>query len=423
MIKKILTYSFGEILVKGISFLAIPLYSRLILPEEYGVLGFLNSLIVFLPFIFTMYYLYAYVRFSVDVDSKKLISTYFYLGLFLNIFYFFGAMILYFLVIHNYNIEFKYFLLAIIASSSVYIFQIIQMYYRSKGLASQYLKFSIIYALGGLILNFLFLFLFQDNVLAMLSANAILSILASLLAFAFLKIDISWNNVDTALIVSIFKYSIPLVPGAIAQVLFSSSDKIILIQHISKEELGIYTMGVTVGLAMGYLGRAFFMGYQPIFYEKIANGEHNEIKEQFWKSILILLSALVATLMVIFVSYYGVIDSKYSPGLPIAMSIAITYTFVTFSQMMELHLTYMKKTLYVSYIYGLGGIIVVIGLLIFVPIFGTYGAIGALLLSALLTSLTMYYVAQRVLPISYNKIFVLLLYIVALSLWYILLVD
>ncbi|PTB85843.1 hypothetical protein C9925_02480, partial [cyanobacterium G8-9] len=92
MIKKLLTYSFGEMVVKGISFLALPLYSYLISPEEYGILGILSSLTSFLPFIFTLYYLYAYVRFSVDVEDEELLSTYFYMGLFLNIFYFISAI-------------------------------------------------------------------------------------------------------------------------------------------------------------------------------------------------------------------------------------------------------------------------------------------------------------------------------------------
>lgn len=421
MIKKILTYSFGEVLVKGISFLAVPLYSRLILPSEYGTLGFLNALFVFFPLVFTMYYMYAYIRFSVDVEDERLISTYFYLGLFLNIFYFLCAMILYFLVIQNYDIQLKYFVLAIVGSISLYMFQIIQMYNRSKGLANKYLKFSITYSLTALVLNLTFLLLMEDNVNAMLGSSALVSILASLLAYKFLKGYIIWKKFDISLVYDILKYSIPLVPGAIALLLFSSSDKIILIQYISKEELGIYTLATTLGLAMGYLGRAFFMGYQPLFYEKIAAQRYNDIKEQFWKNILMLLVALIATLGIIFIAY-KVIDIKYITGLPVAMSIALTYSFVTFSQMMELHLTHMKKTSYVSYIYGIGGIMTVIGLLIFTPSFGTLGAIMVLFTSAFITSITMYVTAQKVLYIPYNKLFVTLFYLSVLCLWYIFLV-
>jgi len=420
VIKRILTYSFGEVLVKGLSFLAIPLYSSMILPEEYGALGFLNALIVFLPFVLTLYYLYAYVRFSVDIEDNRLISTYIYMGLFLNIFYLLFALLLYFLFIENYEIVLKYYTLAILASATIYIFQIMQFYHRSKGLANKYLQYSIIYALSALSLNFILLYFLSDNVLAMLSSKLLISIIVSILAYNILKEYISWEKFDKTLMYDILKYSTPLVPGAIALLLFSSSDKLILLKYISKEELGIYTLATTMGLGMGYLGRAFFMGYQPLFYEKIAYNKYNEIKEQFKKNIFMLLVAILAMLIVIHIGYQ-VIDDKYITGKPIAISIALTYSLVTFSQLMELHLTYMKKPAYVSYIYGFGGLATVIALWIFTPYFGTIGAIVVLFSTALLTSFLMYYIGQKVLYIQYNKLYLLLFYGTIIFLWYILL--
>jgi len=422
VIKKILTYSFGEVLVKGLSFLAIPLYSSMILPEEYGALGFLNALIVFLPFIFTLYYLYAYVRFSIDVADDSLISTYIFMGLFLNIFYLLFALLLYFLVIENFEILLKYYLLAILSSAVMYIFQIMQFYHRSKGFAKKYLQYSIVYALSGLGLNFLLLYSFSDNVLAMLNSKLILSMIVSLSAYRVLKKYISWKKFDKNLMYDILKYSVPLVPGAIALLLFSSSDKLILVKYISKEELGIYTLAATMGLGMGYIGRAFFMGYQPLFYEKIADNKYAEIQEQFSKNVLMLLVAMIAILVVVYVGY-KLIDDKYVEGMPIAISIALTYTLVTFSQLMELHLSYMKKSSYISYIYGFGGVVTVFTLLQVIPDFGTRGAVVVLFFTALMTSFLMYYMAQKVLYVRYNRLYLLLFYSTVVSLWYLFLIH
>ncbi len=415
MIKKILTYSLGEVLVKGVSFLALPLYSHLILPEEYGTLGFLNALTSFLPFVFTLYYLYAYVRFSVEVEEKKLISTYFYLGLFLNIFYLGSALILYFLLIENYNIELKYFILAIISSSSIYMFQILQMYYRSQGLVKSYIKFSVTYSLVGLSLNFLFLLSFKDNVFAMLLSSAVTSLIVSIIAFKILRQYIDWKLFDKVLVKKVLKYTIPLVPGAIALLLLSQSDKIVLINYVSKEELGVYTLAFTLGLSMGYLGSAFFMSYQPLFYEKLSQGKDKEIKEQFWKNIIFILGALISSFGVIFIAYQF-IDKRYIDGLNIAFIIAISYSFITFTQMMELHLTHIKKTYLVSLVYGVGGIITIVNLFLLIPTYGTTGASISLLISSFIISVLMYIVAQKKLYIAYNKVSLILFYIVTLSL-------
>lgn len=417
MIKKILTYSFGEILVKGISFLALPFYSYLILPEEYGVLGFLSSLVSFLPFIFTLYYLYAYVRLSVDVEDEELLSTYFYMGLFLNIFYFFVAIILYYLLIESYAIELKYYILAIGSSMSMYLFQILQLYHRSKGKAKEYLKFSIMYALIGLIFNFVFLIYFKDNILAMLLSSLSISLFASLFAYRVLKQYLKWEFYNLKLVVEILQYSIPLVPGAIGLLLFSQSDKLILASYVSKEELGVYVMATTIGLAVGYLGRAFHMAYQPIFYTKIAENKNDEIQEQFWKNIMLIMIASIGVLFIVYIAYQF-IDKKYAGGMRISLIIALAYTFVTFSQMMELHLTYAKKNIWVSYIYVFGGVLTVILLWIFVPTHGTEVAAIILYFTAMFTSILMYCVAQYVLYIPYNKIFILMFYLLILGLMF-----
>lgn len=422
MIKKILTYSFGEMLVKGLSFLALPFYSHLILPEEYGVLGFLSSLTSFLPFIFTLYYLYAYVRFAVDVEDEELLSTYFYMGLFLNIFYFLSAIILYFLLIKSYDIQLKYYILSIGSSSSIYLFQVLQMYHRSKGKSSEYLKYSVIYALTGLMLNFLFLLYFKDNILAMLFSSFFVSIIASLVAYRVLKKYVKWKFYNFKLVVEVLTYSIPLVPGAIGLLLFSQSDKLILASYVSKEELGVYIMATTIGLAMGYLGRAFHMAYQPIFYAKISENKNYEIQEQFWKNITLIMFASIGVLFVVYVAYQF-IDSKYVDGMYISFTIVLAYTFVTFSQMMELHLTYVKRNAFVSYIYVFGGVLTLILLWVFVPTYGMEGAATILYGTAMFTSIVMYIVSQKILYIPYNRFSVLMFYIFMFGLMYILIVS
>lgn len=404
-------------IVKGLSFLALPFYSYLILPEEYGVLGFLSSLVSFLPFIFTLYYLYAYIRFSIDVEDKELLSTYFYMGIFLNIFYFLSAIALYYLLIQSYDIQLKYYILSIGSSTSIYLFQLLQLHHRSKGKSSEYLKYAVVYALLGLFFNFLFLLYFKDNILAMLLSSLCISLLASFIAYRVLKEYIKWKFYNFQLVVNILKYSIPLVPGGIGLLLFSQSDKLILASYVSKEELGIYVVATTIGLAMGYLGRAFHMAYQPIFYAKMSEEKGREIQEQFWKNILLIILASLGALFAVYVAYHF-INSKYLEGMHISFMIVFAYTFVTFSQMMELHLTYVKRNALVSYIYIFGGLLTLLLLWILVPTYGTEGAAIILYVTAMLTSILMYIISQKILYIQYNKFFVFMFYAFVLGLMY-----
>jgi len=161
-------------------------------------------------------------------------------------------------------------------------------------------------------------------------------------------------------------------------------------------------LAFTLGLSMSYIGSAFFMSYQPLFYEKISQNLSLEIEHQFWKNIAFILSALFLSFMVIYIAYYFV-DSKYSGGLEYALIIALAYSFITFSQMMELHLTYIKKTLLVSLVYGVGGILTIVLLFMLIPLYGAKGASISLLISAFIISILMYLLAQKKMYLNYNK--------------------
>jgi O-antigen/teichoic acid export membrane protein len=254
----------------------------------------------------------------------------------------------------------------------------------------------------------------------MLLSSAITSLFVSVVAYRILKSSIYFKLFDITLVKKVLKYTIPLVPGAIALLLFSQSDKIVLINYISKSELGVYTLAFTLGLSMSYIGSAFFMSYQPMFYEKITQNLTSDIEHQFWKNIVFIISALFLSFLVIYIAYQFV-DVKYSSGIKYAFTIALAYNFIAFSQMMELHLTYMKKTFLVSLVYGVGGILTIILLFILIPLYAAKGASVSLLISAIVISLLMYYLAQKEMYLNYSKTMLSLYYIVNLSIGVILL--
>jgi hypothetical protein len=91
--------------------------------------------------------------------------------------------------------------------------------------------------------------------------------------------------------------------------------------------------------------------------------------------------------------------------------------------MMELHLTHSKKTIWVSYVYGTGTLLVLIGLILCAPIYGVKGAIVVLFCSSMITSLIMYFVAQKIFYIDYPKWVILLFYSIIFLLWYLIVVQ
>lgn len=403
MVKKLLTYITGEISIKAIGFLLIPLYSHLITPEQYGVLGFLNALVSFLPFILTFYYLYGYVRFSLETQPKEILSTFITMGLGLNLFFMVASIGVYFTALrHYYTIEWVYFLLAISASASLFAFQILQMHHRSQQMATHYLRLSLLYTITTALLNITFLVLLKDKIFALLLSGLLTNLLASFIAVFFLRKTLSLTSISTKLSLNVLRYTVPLVPGAISLLLYSQADKLILFHYVSSTELGIYTMAFTIGLSMSYFGSALFMSYQPLFYTYAAKNSVENSVEGFKKSLFILFGGLILVLCVIKIAYL-LIDSRYAEGEIYAMIIAIAYSMISFAQLLELHLTYLQKGGIVSLVYSIGGILNIILLYFFIQRLGGFGASLALLISSSTIAFLMYFLGQKYYYLPYNR--------------------
>lgn len=402
MLKRIVTYAAGEAGVKSIGFLLLPLYSHLIRPEEYGILGFLNAFVAFLPFVFTLYYLYGYVRFSVEEDERTQVSTFLVMGAGLNIFFVISSIAVYLLLSQYYPVAWYYFMLSIMALATLYVFQVMQMYHRSKSQASQYVRYSIFYVLSGAVFNVTLLVGLDDNVLAMLLSGLVVNTIASFVAYRKLKSIFLWEQVSWELMKRVLHYTVLLVPGAVSLLLFSQTDKIMLAGTVPNSMLGVYTMAFVLGLSMSYLGSALFMSVQPLFYEFAKDGNYEKIEQNFRVFLLLLGAGLVLVMGVIKVAYL-IISPSYAGGEHIAILIALAYTLMTTAQFFELHLTYIRQTSLVSAVYGVGGLCNVFLLYFMIGSAGIGGAALALLISAGIIACMMYVMAQKHYPISYRR--------------------
>jgi len=410
MLKKVLTYSFGEILVKGMSFLALPLYSYLILPEEYGILGLINAIMAYLPLLLTFNYLYAYVHFSVDYTEEELISTFFFLGVLLNLFYFFMALILYELISSIYYIPKIYFIISVLSTGSIFIFQILQMFHRSKQMATSYILYSFLYVLTGIILNLTCLYLMEDNVMAMLCASLITAVILSILSYKKLYSYINFNLYNKNIAIKVLKFTLPLVLGLISLLILAQADKLILEQFIDKKMFGSYVYAFVIALSMGYIGSALFASYQPIFYEEMNNGENKKIVDNFWKILAFIFIGLLLTFLVINIAYFFS-SKEYMIGKQVSYLIAISYAFLAFTKVLELQITYINKTSLLTFIYSTGSLVYIILLYILIPRYEMYGAAYALILSTFIISILMYNFAQRYCYMKYDKRQILAYYI------------
>jgi O-antigen/teichoic acid export membrane protein len=103
---------------------------------------------------------------------------------------------------------------------------------------------------------------------AVLLTNGVMAIFGISILWKFGRPTLDWTILKEAL-----TFSLPLVPHELSKWVLAASDRMILERTVSTAELGVYTLGysfgATVGIFLSAIGNAFF----PIVSRKLAEGD------------------------------------------------------------------------------------------------------------------------------------------------------
>ena len=91
-------------------------------------------------------------------------------------------------------------------------------------------------------------------------------------------------------------FNLPLVPYYLSQIIFSSSDRIMISNMVSVEKAGIYGLAYTVALLLSFVVTAIRNSYTPWFFKTVKAGDGNAIKR-----ISTLITGAVAVMLMLFV--------------------------------------------------------------------------------------------------------------------------
>lgn len=229
LIKNTAIITIGKICTQLISFFLLPIYTALLTTAEYGVVDLLNTLVSLLLPVITLQIEQALFRYLIDArekenDIKIIISTTFFSLVIQCIIY----ILLFCLVSKWINNEYKYFLLTNLIAN---IFSSIMLQI-SRGLGDNknYAIGSFITAIMTIVLNIIFIIIFEFGAYGMLMASLLANIICSIYIFIIKKVYryISLKQFKKVVLKKLWKYSIPLIPNALSWWVFNSSDRLIV---------------------------------------------------------------------------------------------------------------------------------------------------------------------------------------------------
>ncbi len=376
--KNILIYGIGAVFLKGVSFFLIPIYTRILLPEEYGTLELLNTFSSILEIVFSMglyQVLYVFYFHHDKGGRKKLIDSLISIYLFIpSILYLLTSIFLFFYYRSLFG-DVKL-LLVYLSVMAAYLNFYVSLFVMVLKLSHKAKAVTILQVNAGVInicLNIVLIYYFRVGIIGILISNLISILL--LVSFAthmyFKKFKRFHFKVSKQQLKEYLTLSLPFVPGALAYWMLTSFNRWIVLHEVGLAALGIFSIAMRFGSMMEPLFiQPFLSAYSPRTLQRFSEKKYKQHLAILFPLAIILFLAMgflaqwIAGFMV---------DETYWDALPLIPILLTAAAFSLLAQVTAMLLFY-RKQVKKSFASILSGSIV--GVVSSYLLAGSYGVVG-----------------------------------------------
>lgn len=399
VIKAGIGYTVGNYMLKGLSFLTVPIFSRLLSTADYGIF---NTYLAYQTILFLLIGLalhtslknarYKYCENFAEYNSNCILlaicsfMAWILLG---NLLYpLYADWIGFSRIVMN---------LLFVDSFGTALIQYFNVYVGLDYRYTSFLKISAFNALANLGMSVLFILTIfkKDRATGRILGNVLpVAIIAVIIIWYF------WRQAKPSFHREYTKYaltySMPLIPHGISQVILSQFDRIMIKNMVGSAQAGIYSFGYTIFSIINVTANSLDNVWGPWFYEKMAAKEYDDIRRYSSKYAfgMLLFSGMVMLGTPELVKILGAReywDAMYSV-IPIVVGGYFMFLY-TFPSSVEY---YYEKTKYIAFGTGMAAGINIVLNLIFIQRFGYLAAAYTTLATYLLYFVFHYFIAWKI---------------------------
>jgi len=376
-------YMTAEFFSKGLVFISIPIFTRLMSPEEYGVLSIFLSIISIATIIFSLNFHGAINRYYHEEikNMGEFITS--------NLSFIFLFNIILFIIIYIYRIKFSKFInisvnvftFAIIISILNIPVQMFLSYLQTSKQSKKYFQLTIYKNISTLLLSVLWIYLLNDSRYMGRVYGQFVIYLIFLLIVLYKFFKIGKKRIRIKYIKYSLNFGLPLIPHALSGILLSYFDRLAINQLVGPMNTGLYSFAYNVGMIMNVIVMAMNKAWVPIFYDKFKKNDYSSIDnivKKYSKYIYI------SSIFLIFFSREIVMiiaDKNYYDSLSIVPIIILSYVLVFFYTLFSNYSFYRKKTFLISIATLGAGLINIVLNYYFIPKYGYEAAAYTTLVS------------------------------------------
>lgn len=296
-------YTFSSLLVKAIGFILLPVYTKFLTPDDYGITNLVNSFIGVASFIVAFSLYSAIIRFYVDYksDREKLKRFYGSILMFISIsgLSFAGIMFLFRKAFVRWLFDGIDFFPFVVIALSTLTFICLHTAHQSilKGMQSgrKLTAINLIVFVLQVGLNLFFIGVLKLGATGVLLSSLLINVIyVFYMLYDLVKNDLISFCIDIDLLKAALKYSVPIMPHNLSTSIASFASRVFLNKSTALASVGLYSVSMQFGAIIDMVQSSVYQAFTPWLYNLM--GQEGEEKKKdivvLSKFLLILYSLL-----------------------------------------------------------------------------------------------------------------------------------
>lgn len=414
--KDSLLYTFANLFTRGIGFILLPIYTRIISKQEYGLFDYLTTVGLLLGVVVTLEITQAIYRFIPEYKEEplkqiKLASTgfWFSIGMYslLCVFCFVFSTQLAEILLDDAMFAELVKITSILFLSNAILYNFTSLM-RAKLLSKQVVLVSTLNAIFVASFSLILVVYLKLGLLGLITGQLIGVSLSIFVALIFVK---AWVKLVFCFksLKQMLSFSAPLILSSIGVVLSMFVDRVMLKEFLGAEQLASYAVAIKIASIVTLLMVGFQSALTPLIY---ANYQKEETPQKIAKLFHFYLSASVLSLLLLGGAAHWLVTivagaqyaeaASYVAPLVCAALFSSIYLFFP-------GLSIAKKTSVIAFVNVFVGLLNVVLNYVFIPKFGALGAAFSTLFSVSVALIFNAVLAQRFYKIPINNVFTFLI--------------
>lgn len=402
-------YTITSIINSAIPFLLLPVLTRYLTPEDYGLVSIFALLVTFVS-PFTGLSINGAISRQYYNENEIDIREYIYNGLLVLI----VSTILVGIIFYTFSERIsdlasfpsKYLWIVIVYSFSQFLVAIVLSLWQVQKKALFYGMFINAKTLLDVILSIVLVvglnFGWKGRIYGQTIALVIFAVLSIIILFKNRWVAISFNK---SYIKNSLDFGVPLIPHALSGSIISMTDRFFITSMVGLAATGVYTVGYQVGSIVNILAMSFNNAYVPWLYERLKKNEDTTktkiVKFTYVYFVIILLIAISLGIIAPY-ALKVFLGKSFNESSIYVIWVALGYAFNGMYLMVVNYIFYAQKTKYLAIVTFLTAIINIILNYFFIRENGAVGAAQATTITFLIKFLVVWILSNKVQNMPWN---------------------